>query len=183
MPGPPTPADHALLRAVSLIVFDFDGVFTDNGVYVTQEGVESVRCDRSDGLGIGMLLAAGLRAAVLSAEVNPVVSFRCQKLKLECVQGAKDKPAALGELLARCAVDPSNAAYVGNDVNDVPCMKLVGFPIAVADAWPGVADHARFVTTRPGGHGAVREVCEWFLAASGKSDLASLSTRGAGNHT
>jgi YrbI family 3-deoxy-D-manno-octulosonate 8-phosphate phosphatase len=150
------------------LIFDFDGVFTNNQVLVMEDGAEGVLCDRSDGLGVGMLKRSGLAICVLSAEVNPVVSRRCQKLQIDCVQGVHDKAAGLRKLLTDRAVPASQCAYAGNDVNDVPCMDIVreagGVAIAVADAWPGVERHATFITTRLGGRGAVREICDWFLA-------------------
>lgn len=152
---------------ISLLVFDFDGVFTTNQVLVLQDGTEGVLCNRSDGLGIGMLKKAGMSMLVLSAEVNPVVAARCRKLNLDCVQGEADKLGALKRILKERNLDPKAVAYVGNDVNDVPCMQHVGYPISVADSWPSVHAHAKRTTTRPGGHGAVREVCEWFLDAKG----------------
>ena len=155
------------MQPISLLVFDFDGVFTTNQVLVMQDGTEGVLCNRSDGLGIGMLKKSGMPMLVLSAEVNPVVAARCRKLNLDCVQGEADKLGALKRILKERNLDPKTVAYVGNDVNDVPCMQHVGFPISVADSWPSVHAHAKRTTTRPGGHGAVREVCEWFLEAKG----------------
>lgn len=155
----------SLLRRIGLVVFDFDGVMTDNRVLVMQDGIEGVLCNRSDGLGIGMLRDAGVPMLVLSKEQNPVVTARCRKLKLECIQGIDDKPAALAKILAARGLTHDQVAYVGNDLNDVDCMRSVGLPIAVADAWPVAAKAAKFRTTRNGGHGAVREVCDWFLAA------------------
>ena len=161
----PAHPHRELLASVRIVVFDFDGVFTTNQVLVMQDGSEGVLCNRSDGLGIGMLRDAGMPIVVLSAEENPVVSARCRKLKIECVQGVKDKGPALLALLKARNIDPAHAMFVGTDVNDVPCMKMVGVPVAVADAWPGVAEHCKLVTTRNGGFGAVREVCEWVLEA------------------
>jgi YrbI family 3-deoxy-D-manno-octulosonate 8-phosphate phosphatase len=159
----------ALLRSVQLLVFDFDGVWTSNQVLVMEDGSEGVLCNRTDGLGIGMLRGSGLDMLVLSAEVNPVVGKRCEKLRVPCVQGHKDKAAALARVLQERKIRPEHTAYVGNDVNDLPCMRMARVSIAVSDAWEGVADEATFVTGRPGGFGAVREVCEWFLAARGSA--------------
>lgn len=158
-----TPKSSLALKHISLLVFDFDGVFTTNQVLVMQDGTEGVLCNRSDGLGIGMLKNAGMPMLVLSAEVNPVVAARCRKLGLDCVQGEADKLGALKRILSERKLDPATVAYVGNDGNDIPCMNHVGYPISVADSWPSVHAHAKRTTTRPGGHGAVREVCEWFL--------------------
>lgn len=153
------------LADVQLLVFDFDGVMTDNRVLVMQDGAEGVLCNRSDGLGIGMLQKTGLPLLVLSKEQNPVVAARCRKLGLECLQGIDDKPAALSRLLAARRIDPRHAAYVGNDLNDLGCMELVGVPLAVADAYPPVLAAASYVTKAAGGVGAVREICDLFLAA------------------
>jgi N-acylneuraminate cytidylyltransferase len=149
--------------SVKLVVFDFDGVMSDNRVLVMQDGAEGALCNRSDGLGIGMLKNAGMPMMVMSKEQNPVVGARCRKLGLECHQGVDDKLTRLRELAAARAIDFSCIAYVGNDINDLACMRAVGWPIAVADAYPQVLAAARMVTTRPGGHGAVREVCDALL--------------------
>ena len=156
---------HAELAKVGLIVFDFDGVFTDNKVLVMQDGTEGVLCNRSDGLGFGMLAKAGIPALVLSKEVNPVVSARCRKLKLECRQGIDDKLTELKAILAARGLKPGEVVYVGNDLNDIECMSHVGVPIAVADAYPQVRAVARAVTRSNGGEGAVREVIEWLIEA------------------
>lgn len=150
------------IRRTRLIVFDFDGVFTDNTVYVFQDGREAVRCWRSDGLGLDRLRQAGLDMTVVSTETNAVVAARCQKLKLDCLQGRADKGATLSELLAQRGFAAAQAAYVGNDINDQACLALVGLPIVVADAHPDVRGLARYITTAPGGRGAVREVCDLF---------------------
>ncbi|CAG1001468.1 3-deoxy-D-manno-octulosonate 8-phosphate phosphatase (KDO 8-P phosphatase) [Phycisphaerales bacterium] len=168
-PARPTPSP-ALIKRIALVVFDFDGVMTDNTVLVMQDGTEGVLCNRSDGLGIGLMKDAGFSMLVISKEQNPVVSARCRKLGLECMQGVDDKPAALARVLQDRGLSPAHAAYVGNDVNDVECMRMVGMPVAVADAWPAALKAAKFVTKRPGGHGAVREVCEWFLGARGRPE-------------
>lgn len=154
------PAVRQALANLRLLVFDFDGVFTDNMVYVSEDGTESVRCCRSDGLGLARLRPLGVALAVLSTEVNPVVSRRCAKLRLDCRQGCEDKAAELARLAAGLAVPLSATAFLGNDSNDLPAMTLVGLPVAVADAWPAARAAARLVTSRPGGHGAVRELCD-----------------------
>ena len=151
----------ATIRAV---IFDFDGVFTDNRVYVFEDGREAVACNRSDGHGLALLQRTALSLLVLSTETNPVVSARCRKLGLQCIQGVTEKLPALKDWLAGCQVPAAQAAYVGNDVNDLECLQWVGWPIAVADAYPCVKSIARLVLKAPGGHGAVREVCELLLA-------------------
>ena len=147
-------------------MLDFDGVLTDNAVWVSDDGAELVRCDRSDSLGLAMLARAGIAAMVLSTETHPVVAARCRKLNVPCVQGVSDKGTTLASVLAERGVDPARVAYVGNDVNDLDCLALVGVPVAVADAHPRVLDAASIVLSRPGGHGAVRELCELVLDAA-----------------
>lgn len=148
---------------VDLVVLDFDGVLTDDAVYVAQDGTESVRCHRGDGLGISWLRDAGLPVVILSTETNPVVAARAAKLRVDCVQGVSDKAEAMARLLDEHRVSSARAVFVGNDVNDLGALDVVGWPGAVANAHPRVLASARFVLTKPGGHGAVRELCEALL--------------------
>ena len=162
-------AEH--LGAVSFVVFDFDGVFTDNRVLVGEDGRESVYCSRADGLGVQELKRVGVGCLVLSTETNPVVSARAGKLHLECVQGLGDtKWATLRVILAERGLDPTTVAYVGNDINDLDCLRHVGISLCVADAYPSVRAAARFVTKRAGGQGAVREVCDLIVRAKEGTD-------------
>jgi YrbI family 3-deoxy-D-manno-octulosonate 8-phosphate phosphatase len=165
LPGPPTPDLQPLLRSIRLIVFDFDGVFTDNAVWVSEDGTESVRCWRSDGLGLQQLVRLGVEPVILSTEANPVVTVRSRKLKVRCVQDCADKRASLLELLEATGHALETTAYVGNDINDIGCLQAVGLPILVQDAHEDVLDLGRLRTLRPGGYGAVREVCDWIRAA------------------
>lgn len=158
-------ADDALaarIRAVKLLVFDFDGVFTNNMVYVFEDGREAVRCSRQDGLGLAKLRRRGLAMCILSTETNPVVAARAKKLQLRCIQGCEDKGAALDALLAETGCTDRELAFVGNDVNDLPGLTRAGVPIIVQDAHPDVSAFGIYRTTAPGGHGAVREVCDLF---------------------
>ena len=153
------------LRAVRLVVFDFDGVMTDNHVHIGEDGREFVTCSRGDGMGISLLRAAGVPAMILSTEVNPVVMAWARKLKIDCLHGLDDKGAALERVLTKRQIDPAHVVYVGNDVNDRACLQLVGIPICVADAHASVVGLAVRLTVSRGGHGAVREVCDWILEA------------------
>lgn len=150
-------------QPIGLLVFDFDGVLTDNRVYVFQDGREAVACNRGDGMGLAMLRERGVPMAVLSTEVNPVVDARCRKLKLECQHGLGDKRSALVALAREKNVDLRNVVYVGNDVNDLGCMEVAGFAVVVADAHPSAREKADFVLSHPGGAGAVRELCDLLL--------------------
>ncbi|MFC6080622.1 N-acetylneuraminate synthase family protein [Sphaerisporangium aureirubrum] len=172
-----TPEDLRIVRAlapvvdrpgpidVDAVITDFDGVHTDDLVYVDQEGREAVAVSRSDGLGFDLLKRAGVKVLVLSTERNPVVSARARKLGVPVLQGLSAKHTALRDWLSIEGLDPARVAYVGNDVNDLGCLNLVGWPIAVPDAHPEVRAAARVVLTRKGGAGAVRELCDRVVAA------------------
>lgn len=157
--------DRELLATLQLVVFDFDGVFTDNTVYTDQNGVESVRCWRSDGLGLGRLRESGVQIYILSTEENQVVSARARKLKIPCKQGVADKAEAIVELCCTTSAAIERTMFVGNDINDIPAFKLVGFPVAVADAYPEVHPYVMYRTERAGGAGAVREICDLIFQA------------------
>jgi YrbI family 3-deoxy-D-manno-octulosonate 8-phosphate phosphatase len=156
----PRAGDARFPEDLRLIVVDFDGVLTDNRVWVNGSGEEWVACDRSDGLGLERLRGLDVELFVLSKETNPVVGARCDKLRLAYEQGVSDKRSYLRTMLAERRIDPSQVIYVGNDINDLECMQLVGCAVAVADAYPEVIAEADVVLTRPGGHGAVRELCD-----------------------
>ncbi len=151
-----------IISRIRLIAFDFDGVFTDNMVYVLQDGTEAVRCYRSDGIGLSKLKALGIELIIISTEANPVVSARANKLKVRCIQDCRDKRAELERLAEELNITLSEVAFVGNDINDRSCLECVGLPIVVRDAFPEVATIALYQTKRPGGHGAVREICDLF---------------------
>ncbi|HVN56295.1 MAG TPA: HAD hydrolase family protein [Anaerolineaceae bacterium] len=153
-----------LPEQIELIVFDFDGVMTDDRVWVDETGREQVAANRSDGYGLELLRrATGIRALVLSKETNPVVTARCKKIKVPVLQGINDKATALSSYLAEEKIDPARAVYVGNDINDLPCFPLVACAVAVADAHLNVLSQADLVLTRKGGHGAVRELCDLIM--------------------
>jgi YrbI family 3-deoxy-D-manno-octulosonate 8-phosphate phosphatase len=164
---------------VRLLVLDFDGVLTDNTVTVRSDGMESVTCWRGDGIGTSALVEAGIEVRVLSKERDPVVAIRCTKLGLPFDQGIDDKPAVLRSLLDERGLEAAQVAYVGNDVNDLGCLELVGLPIVVADAHPSVLHAAAWVTTAAGGRGAVREVCDRLVAA--QRSALDVGARGDGS--
>lgn len=154
-----------MAKRVKLVVFDFDGVMTDNRVLTMQDGTEAVFCNRSDGLGIGMLLEAGLRVLVISTEKNPVVTARCRKLGLPCIQGCGDKLKALRRRAAGLGLSLRETAYLGNDVNDLACLRSVYLAAGVADSHPDIVHALKFKTKHKGGEGAVRELCDLIAAA------------------
>ena len=149
--------------SVKLLVLDFDGVLTDDRVWVSEKGEESVAAHRGDGYGIGLVKDRGLEVIVLSREENPVVAARCRKLGITALQGIRDKASKLAELMVARELKSEAVIYVGNDVNDLPCFPLVGNAVAVADAHPEVLAAADMRLTRAGGHGAVRELCDMLL--------------------
>lgn len=151
---------EALVARLRLAVFDFDGVFTDNSVWVDQDGRESVRCSRADGFGLARLRKVGVAAVVLTTEAVPIAVTRANKLEVDCRHGLADKLAALREEAAARGVSLEETAYVGNDVNDADCLRAVGLPVCPADAWPEVAGLARWRLERRGGEGCVREFCD-----------------------
>ena len=148
---------------ISLVVLDFDGVFTDNRVWVDSDGRELVAASRADGMGLSELRQTGVKVAVLSSETDPVVAARCRKLDLPLQQGVIDKEPALKDLLNEYAVDSAQAVYLGNDVNDIPCFQHVGCAVVVADAHPKALEHADLILRRSGGKGAIRELCDMIL--------------------
>jgi len=150
---------------VDVVITDFDGVHTDDAATVDQDGIESVRVSRADGLGVERLQAAGVPLLIVSKETNPVVRARAAKLGVEVLAGVERKAEVVRRWLAEHDVAPERVAYVGNDLNDLEVMGLVGWPVAVADARPEVRRAARLVLDRPGGGGAVRELCDLVLTA------------------
>ncbi|MEZ3161367.1 acylneuraminate cytidylyltransferase [Microbacterium sp. BWT-B31] len=167
--------DESRAIDVGAVVTDFDGVHTDDTALVSADGVERVRVSRADGMGVALLRRAGVPVLILSTETNPVVTARANKLRVEVLQGVDDKAAALRRWAKERGVPLSRIAYLGNDVNDLGCLELVGWPVAVADAHPLVRASVRTVLQRRGGDGAVRELAERVLAALSQSTEAEAS--------
>ena len=149
-----------LLERVRFAVFDFDGVFTDNRVWVNERGEEALAFSRSDGLGLRRLDDVGVRYMIVSMEQNPIVGARARKLQVDCLQGITDKLTVVKERSADAGVSLEETAFVGNDINDADCLRAVGCPVVPADAWPEVKPLARWILTRGGGGGCVREFCD-----------------------
>ena len=174
-----TPAELALAQAlapvidrqsddlgeIEAVITDFDGVHTDDRASIDQFGTESVRVSRTDGMGVARLRRAGVPFLIVSTERNPVVAARAAKLGVEVVSDVADKASVVLDWLAARGIDPVRAVYVGNDANDLGALGVVGWPVAVADARPEVLRAARLVLSRPGGDGAVREVCDLVLGS------------------
>ncbi len=145
-----------------LICYDFDGVMTDNRVYVMQDGTETVAVNRSDGLAIAALRRASVTQIIMSTEKNPVVGARAAKLDIPVLQGLDNKAEALKGYIFEIGADLERTVFIGNDVNDLSVMHLVGFPVAPCDAYPPILEIAKHVTRVPGGAGVIREFCDTF---------------------
>ena len=152
-------------RRVELVICDFDGVITDNRVWVDQDGRETVAAFRSDSPRIRELRERGMDVMILSSEPNPVVAARAKKMGVESIHGVgiQDKGRVMREVLAQKNIPAENVIYIGNDLNDLPCFEVAGWSVAVADAYPEVIRVADYVLKARGGHGALREVCDLIL--------------------
>lgn len=150
--------DDESLSDVELIVYDFDGVMTDNKVLVREDGKESVIVNRSDGLAVGMIKQSGFRQMIFSTEKNKVVEARARKLGIPVVAGVDDKKEALSSYCKDNKIHLDNVIYIGNDINDLEVMMSVGYPICPQDAYPNIRKISRIVLSSPGGYGVIREL-------------------------
>lgn len=150
---------------IDLVICDFDGVITDNRVWVDQDGKESVAAYRSDSIRIRELREKGIEVSILSSEPNRVVEARAKKMGVEAIHGIgiQEKGRVMREVLAQKNIQAENVLYIGNDLNDLPCFEIAGWCVAVADAYPEVIRAADFVLSKAGGHGALRELCDLLL--------------------
>jgi len=150
-----------IASGIKLLALDFDGVFTDNRVLVTEKGEEAVFCNRTDGFGINHIARpARIETVVISLEKNPVVSKRCEKLGIEYYVGITDKLSILNEICVKRNIGLDEVCFIGNDITDIECIKAAGLGVCVADSFPEVIKIADVVTKKAGGDGAIREVCE-----------------------
>jgi 3-deoxy-D-manno-octulosonate 8-phosphate phosphatase (KDO 8-P phosphatase) len=154
-------------RETGAVLLDVDGTLTDGGIYYSAAGEELKKFNVRDGQGIASLRAAGIPVALVTREGGPIVERRARKLGVELLQQVEDKLAAVEGLLERWDLSLQHACFVGDDLGDLAVMQRVGFAVAVADAAARVRETAHHVTERPGGEGAVRELCDLLLAARG----------------
>lgn len=158
-------------RAIKLVAFDIDGVMTDGRLYYTDFGNETKAFNVKDGLGIKLLRSTGVEIAIITGRTSELVKKRASDLKIsKLVQGREDKIVALKEMMAPMGIQAHEVAYMGDDLPDLSAIRFAGIGVAVADALPIVREHADMVMTRGGGDGAVREFCEWLMAAQGTLD-------------
>ena len=157
------------LHKVRLIAFDIDGVFTDGRFYLSDDGVESKAFHTQDGYGVRRLMDAGMAVGVISGRSSSAVEKRMAELRVKhVVLGCKDKVAAMDELATALNISVAECAYVGDDLPDLPLLEHVGFSVAVANAVPALQEYCDYVTTKPGGFGAVREICDLLVAAANR---------------
>ncbi|HEY3488575.1 MAG TPA: HAD hydrolase family protein [Candidatus Deferrimicrobiaceae bacterium] len=171
--GAPTirPGAEGKAAGIRLFLVDVDGVLTDGGIVYDANGLELKRFNVRDGHGFVMMRRAGIRAGIITGRTSAVTAIRAKELGIDLVvQGATDKAAALDRVLADTGIPPEAVSYVGDDIVDLPVFRRVGFTAAPADAEDCVLAAADFVSSRPGGHGAVREIIEFVLRATGSWD-------------
>ena len=152
---------------IELIVYDFDGVMTDNKVYVDQHGNEFVQVSRADGLGISEMKKLGIKQIIISTETNPVVNKRAEKLSISCLQCVDDKEKELKTYCCANNVDLTDVLYVGNDINDKKAMELAGWAICPADAHESVKGISKYILRTKGGEGVVREILDLIIKKKG----------------
>jgi len=151
------------LDKISVFIFDFDGVLTDNIVFIDQNGIESVACSRADGLAFDILHRLKKKSYILSTEKNQVVEARAKKLKIPVIQGINNKVNALKELKKEEGINFKSALYMGNDLNDYHAMQLCGISVCPADSHPKIKEISDIVLKTNGGNGVVRELLEDIL--------------------
>jgi 3-deoxy-D-manno-octulosonate 8-phosphate phosphatase (KDO 8-P phosphatase) len=159
------------IQAIRLIALDVDGILTDGGLYLTDSGEEFKRFNSLDGHGLKMLKASGVELAIITGRTSRCVEIRAKNLGItRLYQGVENKWGAMQALLKELNLDPAAAAFMGDDVVDLPVMRRVGLSITVPNSPQLVRDHAHYLTQRDGGHGAVRETCELIMSAQGTLD-------------
>ena len=158
-------------KAIKLLICDVDGVMTDGSLYYDDNGYEFKAFNSLDGHGIKMLKSTGVDLAIITGRTSNIVIHRMKNLGIETIyQGQENKLEAYQLILNDTGLAPEEIAYIGDDVVDLPVMMKVGFSIAVAESHAFVMEHADWVTTRTGGHGAVRDTCEFIMDAQGNLD-------------
>ena len=145
---------------IDLFLFDFDGVLTNNCVYISEEGTESVRCDRSDGIGFEALRKLKKLVYIISTETNPVVSVRAKKIKVKTIQGVRDKKEAMDILIDNEKIDKKKVIFIGNDINDFQAMKNCSYSACPSDSHPKIKNIATFILNKNGGEGVVIDLLE-----------------------
>jgi 3-deoxy-D-manno-octulosonate 8-phosphate phosphatase (KDO 8-P phosphatase) len=152
-----------MIENVSLIVYDFDGVMTNNKVLISQDGTEMVQVNRADGLGVSEINKLGIKQIIISTEENPVVTSRARKLNIQCLQGIVDKKNTLIDYCNKNRIKLKNIIYVGNDINDYDVMQICGVTFCPSDSHKSIQDIASFVLKANGGDGVIRELFDYLI--------------------
>ena len=147
-------------KKIDLIIYDFDGVMTDNKVYIDQNGNEMVMVNRSDGLGVDEIKKLGIKQMIISTEKNPIVSLRAEKIGLPCLQGIDNKKLVLRDYCNKNHIKHENIAYIGNDINDMEAMKFSGLTFCPADSHKNIKEISDYILKSKGGHGVIRELLD-----------------------
>ncbi|MDH3445030.1 MAG: HAD-IIIA family hydrolase, partial [Deltaproteobacteria bacterium] len=159
---------QAKARNIKLLLLDVDGVLTDGGIYLDDRGVETKRFDVRDGQGITLLQRTGMRVGIITGRSSKVVRYRARELGVTMVyQKVRDKAAIYDKIKRETGLEDRQIAYVGDDIGDLPVLRRAGLAITVRDSWSALESEVDYITKADGGRGAVREVVEWLLRASG----------------
>ena len=156
------------MKNIKIIVYDFDGIMTDNKVFIDQNGNEMVQVNRADGLGIAEIKKLGIKQIIISTEKNPVVSARALKLGIPCLQGIENKNLALIDYCKNNNIDLQNVAYVGNDINDKNVMEIVGIKFCPSDAHESILNISDHILNAKGGGGVIRELLDLIINQKGE---------------
>lgn len=161
-------------RRIKLVIMDIDGVMTDGRIIYSIYGDELKFFDVQDGFGITLLNRAGIKSVIITAKKSRIVKLRCRDMKVrKAYQGYVDKLVPFNDILRRFGVKPEEVCFVGDDLIDIPVLKRVGFAVAVPNAVDEVKSASHYVTSKTGGRGAVREICDLIIKSQGKWDLAT----------
>ncbi len=173
-----SPAVRKKAEQIRLLLLDVDGVLTDGRIIIDDRGVETKQFDVRDGQGIVSLMRAGIQVGLITARTSKIVSYRAKELGLQMVlQGVRSKADAYGEIQRKTGLTETQIAYMGDDIGDLQILHRVGLALTVRDGWQELSKLVDYVTEKPGGRGAVREVAELLLRAQNKwRDLAKYSS-------
>ena len=144
--------------SINLLVYDFDGVMTDNRALIFSNGDEAVFVNRSDGMSVSMLSQLGFNQIILTSEINNIVKFRAEKLKIQIYSGTENKKQSLCNIAKKFKINPSEILYIGNDINDLEAMKISGLPMCPSDAHPSIKKISKYIFKTKGGYGVIREL-------------------------
>ena len=155
------------INKIILVIYDFDGVMTNNKVYIDQNGNEMVQINRADGLGIAEIKKLGIKQIIVSTEQNPVVSARAIKINIPCLQGIEDKKETIMDYCLKNNIDLNNVAYIGNDINDKDAMEISGLTFCPSDGHESIKEISDHILKTKGGNGVIRELLDLLMQQKG----------------